>query len=118
MKRIVVLLGLCVAVLSFSQTLIAQDSKEVKKAKKVEVFTCWTSIDCEGCKAKIEKNIAYEKGVKDLEVDLKSKLVTIKYRADKTTPEKLEKAIKELGYKTEIIKENPKSKKNQVKKDK
>jgi len=71
----------------------------------------WTSVDCEACVTKVEKNIAFEKGVTDLAVDLDKKLVTIKYMPDKTTPEKLEKALQGLGYKTEIVKQTEKTEK-------
>lgn len=107
MKRIVVLLTFCFAILSVSTNALAQE-KPTKKRKNIETLICWTSMDCEGCVAKIEKNIAFEKGVKDLKVDLKTKLVTVKYRTDKTSPEKIEKALKDLGYKTEIIVEKAK----------
>jgi len=79
----------------------AQDKKQ--KAAKTETMKCWVSMDCESCKAKIEKNIPFEKGVSDLKVDLPTKMVTLTYKPDKTSPEKLEKAIQKLGYKTEII---------------
>lgn len=117
MKRIVVLLTFCLAVFVLSTSVMAQEKKE-KKSKKIETLTCWVSMDCDGCVAKIKKNIAFEKGVKDLKVDLKTKLVTIQYRTDKTSPEKLEKAIKDLKFKTEIIKKDAKAKKAEVKKDK
>ncbi len=114
MKRIIVLLVFSLAVFSLSTSLMAQEKKDKKKDNKIETLSCWASMDCEACVAKIEKNIAFEKGVKDLKVDLKTKLVTVKYRTDKTSPEKLEKAIKDLGFKTEVIVE----KKKEVKKDK
>ncbi|HBB92438.1 MAG: hypothetical protein A2X22_10510 [Bacteroidetes bacterium GWF2_49_14] len=82
-------------------SLIAQD--KAGKAEKVKTMKCWASMTCANCQAKIEKNIAYEKGVKDLVVDLPSKIVTITYRTDKTSPEKLEKAIQKLGFKTETV---------------
>jgi len=83
--------------------LVAQDKKQ--KASKTESMKCWVSMDCESCKAKIEKNIPFEKGVSALNVDLPTKTVVITYRPDKTNQEKLEKAIQKLGYKTEIIPE-------------
>lgn len=87
-----------------SMSVHAQETvQQKKKDKKTEQLVCWVSMDCENCKSKIEKNIAYEKGVKDMKVDLDTKLVTITYRSDKTTPEKLEKAIQDLGFKTEVI---------------
>lgn len=110
MKKIVVLFLMMLAVFSITTGSMAQEKKDVKKKKKTETLTCWASMDCAGCQSKIEKNIAYEKGVKDLKVDLDTKLVTVTYRSDKTNPEKIEKAIKDLGFKTEIIPANEKSK--------
>lgn len=103
MKKTTVFLSMIVAIFVLATSGIAQEKKEVKKKKKIETVTCWASIDCEACKAKVEKNIAYEKGVKDLKVDLENKLITVSYRSDKTSAAKIEKAIKKLGYKTEII---------------
>ncbi len=54
---------------------------------------------CMSCKAKIEKNIPFEKGVKDLKVNQSEQEVTIQYRTDKTTEETLIKALKNLGVK-------------------
>ena len=68
-----------------------------KKNKKAEV-TYLVSMTCENCQKRIESNIPYEKGVTDLKVDLPNKLVTIEYRTDKTTADKLKAAIKEMGF--------------------
>ena len=78
------------------------------KKDKTDTVKYWVSMSCENCKAKVEKNIPFEKGVKGLEADLKTKTVTITYRTDKTNPAKLEKAIQELGFKTELVKEEKK----------
>ena len=97
-----------VAILIFVQVVFAwsiqvagQDKKQ--KVAKTDTLKCWVSMDCESCKTKIEKNIPFEKGVSDLKVDLPTKMVAIAYKPEKTTAEKLEKAIQKLGYKTEII---------------
>ena len=74
-----------------------------KTKKKNDKVKYWVSMSCENCKAKVEKNIAFEKGVKDMVVDLDTKTVTLTYNTKKTNPEKLEKAIKDLGFKTEKI---------------
>ena len=101
-----------VAALMFIQLLFAlpmnvlgQDKKQ--KAAKTDTLNCWVSMSCEKCVANIEKNIPFEKGVTDLKVDLPTKMVKITYKTNKTNPEKLEKAIKKLGYKTEIIPNKP-----------
>ena len=66
--------------------------------KEKEVVTYLVSMSCKKCQQRIESNIAYEKGVTDLKVDLPKKLVTIEYRADKTNPDKLKAAIKKMGF--------------------
>ncbi|MDR0419583.1 MAG: heavy-metal-associated domain-containing protein [Prevotellaceae bacterium] len=76
-------------------------AKELKKNEAEVTFK--TSINCEQCKAKIEKNIPFEKGVEDLDVNIEDKTVYIKYRADKTDINKLKKAIEKLGYTAEQI---------------
>lgn len=76
-----------------------------KPEKQMRVVSCKVSMDCMACKNKIEKNIAFENGVKGLDVDLATKTVSIKYRTDKTSAEKLKKAIEGLGYSVEVVEE-------------
>ena len=73
----------------------AQDKKKNNKEEQV-VFS--VSMDCHSCEQKIKKNIPYEKGVKDLTVNLDKKLVTIQYQTDKTDKAKLKKSIEKLGF--------------------
>lgn len=80
-------------VLGFSLNVMAKDDKK----EKSEV-TFLVSMTCENCQKRIENNIAFEKGVTALNVNLPDKLVTIEYRKDKTSPEKLKEAIRKLGY--------------------
>ena len=83
----------------------AQDKKQKKNANIQEV-TFVTSIDCKNCVKKVEANLPYEKGVKDMKVNLDEKTVWIKYDADKTDKEKLAAAIVKLGYEAEeLVKE-------------
>jgi copper chaperone CopZ len=77
---------------------MAQDKKEEKKKKKVEEVTFTVSMFCGNCQAKIERHISWEKGVKDLKVNLDKKTVTIKYDPSKTTEEALKKAIEGLEF--------------------
>lgn len=50
-------------------------------------------ISCGKCKAKVEKNIAFEKGVRDLKVNTADSLITVKFRKDKNTVGDLKEAI-------------------------
>jgi periplasmic mercuric ion binding protein len=104
MKQIiktVAILMLVITAISLPLRLEAQDKK--KKGTQTETMKCWASMSCMNCVAKIEKNIPFEKGVTDLAVDLPTKTVTITYKPSKTNPKKLEKALQDLGYKTEIL---------------
>jgi periplasmic mercuric ion binding protein len=78
-------------------TLNAQDINDANKKNQKEV-TFIVGMHCAGCKARIEKAIPMEKGVKDIKVDLEKKEVTVMYKPNKTTVDKLKKAIEELGY--------------------
>ena len=57
-----------------------------------------TSAQTELCKTTIENSLAYEKGVKDVDLDLKSKVVVVKYADNKTNYDNLCTAITKLGY--------------------
>ena len=60
--------------------------------------TFLTDIHCQKCAQKIEDNVAFEKGVKDLKVNVKEKTVYIQYDSTKTDIPTLTKAIEKLGY--------------------
>ena len=94
MKSKLVITAVLIA-LSFA--LSAQD-KNVDTKKKKEEVTFIVGMHCQACKERIEKTIPMERGVKDINVDLKKKEVTIIYNPQKTTVEKIKQAIVELGY--------------------
>ncbi len=73
-------------------------AKTADKKAKTETVTFDVSLHCQGCKAKLDKNIPWEKGVKDMKVDLEKKQVTIKYDPAKTNEETLKKAIEKLDF--------------------
>lgn len=62
-----------------------------------------TSIDCRNCVNKIQNNIAFEKGVEDLDVSLEDKTVTIDFNEARTDTVKLADAIHRLGYEAVVI---------------
>ena len=74
----------------------AQNKKEQKKNKEEDVFN--VSMTCENCKKRIEKNIAFEKGVSDMKVDLPEKTVMVVFNPQKTNVGNLQKAFEKLGY--------------------
>ncbi len=62
-----------------------------------------TSIHCANCGKKVQENIAFEKGVKDLKVDVSGKTVTVVFNDSKTDTLKLKKAINKLGYTADVV---------------
>lgn len=66
-----------------------------KQNKQVVVLSC--NIHCQGCIDKIMKNIAFEKGVKDIACDLDTKTVTVTYDANKTDVPALLEAFKKIN---------------------
>lgn len=63
--------------------------------RQTVVLSC--DLHCQGCCNKIMKNIAFEKGVKDLVCDLKTKTVTVTFDAAKTDVPTLLKAFEKIG---------------------
>lgn len=80
----------------------AEISRKPKKEYKTVVFEA--HLHCKNCVTKVTENISFEKGVKDLKVDLEQKRITITYDDSKTSVEKLAAAIEKLGYETKVIK--------------
>ena len=62
------------------------------------------NMDCEKCQKKIEKNIAFEKGVKAIDVKLDEKTVAVTYDNSKTDVAKLQKGFKKIGYEAVEVK--------------
>lgn len=88
------------ALLGFSTTAQAQTAPTAAQTKTSGAATAQfkTSAVCDMCKARIEKSLAYEKGVQSASLDVPSKVLTVTYRADKTTPEALRTAVQKTGY--------------------
>jgi periplasmic mercuric ion binding protein len=80
---------------------LATDDKD----KEVKIKT---SAVCEMCKARIERNLAFEKGVKEANLDIASKVVTIKYNPAKTDVAKLKANIIKTGYDADELPADPK----------
>lgn len=85
MKKIIVLI---VALMPFIGIYAA------KADRQTVVLSC--DLHCQGCCDKIMKNIAFERGVKDIICDLKSKTVTVTFDAAKTDLETLLKAFERI----------------------
>lgn len=72
-----------------------------KSEKQVVVFS--VDLHCQGCVTKVEKNIAFEKGVRDLVCDLQKKTVTVTFDPAKTSVESLQKAFEKIGKPAKVV---------------
>lgn len=63
-------------------------------------------MHCQNCEKKVNDNIRFEKGLKSLQTDLKTKTVTITYDAEKTSIEKLKEGFRKIHYEAEFVKES------------
>lgn len=69
-----------------------------KPKKEYRTVVYKVHLHCKDCVLKINENIAFEKGVKDLDVSLEDQTVKVTYDPKKTDEEKLEAALGRLGY--------------------
>lgn len=70
-----------------------------QKAKKNEAtVTIKTSSVCNMCKNTLEKAMAFEKGVKSSELNVKTQELTVVYNPKKTDLTKIKTAINAVGY--------------------
>lgn len=87
MKKVLVFVMMILSV-----SLYAQKESSIKTTE-IKTFIC-----CEGCVGKIEHDLAYTKGVKDVKADLETNTVTVKYNSKQTTPETLCNELVAIGF--------------------
>lgn len=96
MKKI---LMLClVAVMGFG----IADAMAQKKQVDLQTTVFQTDVDCENCAKKVDNSIPYQKGVKEVKVDVSTQTVTVTYDKAKTNDETLLKAFKKVKVNAEV----------------
>lgn len=86
------------------------------KDLRVLVMTPTPKMHCESCENKIKKNLRFEKGVKKIETSVENQTVTVTYDATKTDVKSLQSAMKQIGYDTKVIFDNPQERSSDKKK--
>ena len=77
-------------------------SSKPKTVKRTVVYG--STVECKNCQKKVMENISFEKGVKDVSVDLSKQTVKIVFDESKTDTTTLAKAIRKLGFGANVIK--------------
>lgn len=91
---------LCAVLFSLSTSIVeAKEKKEHVEKSSIETITYRIDeMHCADCEKKIQNCIRFEKGLKDIDTNLKQRTITLTYDAKKTSPEKLEKRLKKSKY--------------------
>jgi len=98
MKKVVTFFAVLIVVLTATVAQAKPDSATIK-----------TTIQCSMCEKRILKNIPFEKGVKDVKVDVEKQTVWVEYDAAKTDLSKIKEAIAKLGYNADDVKRDEKA---------
>ena len=77
---------------------------EVENGYKIEIQT---SAICEMCQYTLEKDLAFEKGVKEAMLNLDDKVMTILYNPKKTDAQTLRERITKVGYHADTLARDP-----------
>lgn len=99
MKKIIMLCLL--AVMGFG---VADAVAQKKSDAQFKTTVFLTDVDCETCAKKIDNSLPYQKGVKEVKVDVATRKVTVTYDATKSSDDALIKAFKKIKINAEVAK--------------
>ena len=103
MKKTISIIALVLALLALVVGSVVAAPKE-KAVKKIVTVVFTTDLDCHHCAQKVMNSIPYEKGIKDVQVDVPTKTVTVKFDEAKNSVELLTKAFESI--KVKVLKTN------------
>lgn len=66
--------------------------------KETKIIQIKSSTVCDMCKERIERELVFTKGIKEVKVDINTNMVTVKYRVDKIDEAGVRQALSKLGY--------------------
>ncbi|MDG1475676.1 MAG: heavy metal-associated domain-containing protein [Vicingaceae bacterium] len=89
--------------------IISTNNIKAQTTKSKETIVIKTSTECNMCKERVEKEMAYTKGIISSSLNVEKAELTVVYKSHKTTPEKIRKTISDLGYDADDVKANKKA---------
>ena len=96
MKKTISIIALVLALLAL---VVGSAVAAPKAEKKIATVVFTTDLDCHHCVQKVMNSIPYEKGIKDVQADVKTKTVTVKFDEAKNSIEALTKAFESIKVK-------------------
>lgn len=96
MKRIATLLMsfFFLSGITYAENSISSKDKEVKIK---------TSAKCKMCKSRLERALNLSSGVTEARLNLDDKVMTVKYRSNRTSEEKIRNLIAKTGYQADDV---------------
>lgn len=96
MKNVLTSIALLACALAYGQ----KEPVKVDNGYKIEIKT---SAICEMCQHTLEKDLAFEKGVKEATLNLDDKVMSIIYNPKKTDAQTLRERITKVGYHADTL---------------
>ena len=96
MRTITLLFSLLVSIQAWAQ----EPPQKVDDGYLVQIKT---SAICEMCQETLERDLAFEKGVKEAKLNLDDKVMSVIYNPKRTDPETIRKRITLVGYHADTL---------------
>jgi periplasmic mercuric ion binding protein len=90
----------------FSLLLVFMTGSAVAQEPKVKTITFITTAICGECKERIENKLNYTKGVIFAELDIDTKMLTVKYKTAVITEQQIKETLASIGYSSDTVVRN------------
>ena len=93
--------------------MVAGISNVAMGSDKTETIVIKTAIycdhckECESCGGKIQHDLSFDKGIREVILDEKLMTITINFNPSKTNPDEIRKRISSYGYDADDVKADP-----------
>ena len=92
---------------TFSNLAIASSKLKSETIIIKTAIYCDHCKECESCGGKIQRDLSFDKGILQVDLDEKLMTITVKYNPTKTDPDEIRKAIANYGFDADSVKANP-----------
>lgn len=100
MKQLVIAISIFWSI----QVMAQQEPVAVADGFKVDIQT---SAICEMCQYTLEKDMAFEKGVKEATLNLDNKVLSVVYNPKKTDAQTIRERVTKIGYHADTLPRDP-----------
>jgi periplasmic mercuric ion binding protein len=94
---------LSLLLIGLTTTVLAHAQQKAQLTATIKTPT----VQCEECKARIEKYLSHEEGILKVNVDYKKKIATVTYLTDRTNVENIKALIANTGYDADDVTAEP-----------